>query len=197
MASLSANSIGHHQLTGRRQARGDQPRAAECRALPSASLDRAPILSQSVKSAVRVHQLAIPLAGLEFLEGLAIQLSRPLPRQAAVHRAVCVSWAESHTLYDFLPLQPTAPRTALALLAGQSVEGMTRERSLSRLPTSNCAYVGETQVSQDQALQKARLFCKSYDLQLALGRNDCRRFCKELVQHLLGTSMHLDYMQWP
>ena len=144
-----------------------------------------------------MHQLALPLAGLEVLEDLANQLGRPLPRQAAVHRAVCVSGADSNTVYDFLPLHPTAPRTALALLSGQSVEGLTRERSLSRLPTRNCEYLGEAEVSQDQALQKARLFCKSYDLQLALGRNDCWRFCEELVQQLLGTSMQLDLMQWP
>lgn len=137
--------------------------------------------------AVRIHQLALPLVGLEFLETLADQLGKPLPRQAAVHRAICISCEETHTVFDFLPRNPTAPRTALAMLSGKPVGGVTRERLLTRLPNRNCTDLGQASVSCNEALRKAQTFSQMYDLGLVLGKNDCRTFCELLAAQLLDT----------
>ena len=132
-----------------------------------------------------ISQLALPLVGLEFLEALAGQLGRALPQQAAMHRAICVSCGQSHTLFDFLPESPTQPGTAFTLLSGKSVKGVARERALLRLPRHNSAKLGHTCFSHEQSLHIAREFCKSYSLTLSLRTNDCKTFSDSLAQQLL------------
>ena len=132
-----------------------------------------------------ISQLALPLVGLEFLEALAGQLGRSLPQQAAMHRAICVSCGQSHTLFDFLPECPTEPGTAFTLISGKSVKGVIRERALLRLPRHNSAKLGHTHCSHEQSLHIAREFCQSYSLALSLRTNDCRTFSELLAQQLL------------
>ena len=54
----------------------------------------------------------------------------------------------AYTVFDFLPERPRAPDTALTLLTGGKVPGVTRERQLRRLPQRRCALVGEALPAQ-------------------------------------------------
>ncbi len=62
---------------------------------------------------MRVHVAAVPLVGFE---AMAKRLGRLYPDQLALHTLVVLQRADgSCTAYDFLPLQPTSPATAVRL----------------------------------------------------------------------------------
>ena len=69
-----------------------------------------------------VYLLRTPLLGWEVVEAA---LGPLYPRQLALHEAI-VLWTPADSIckaYDFLPEEPTHPRTAQALLLGGSVPG--------------------------------------------------------------------------
>lgn len=70
---------------------------------------------RAVARQATVYLVALPLVGLEAVDPV-------LPRAAAAHRALAVEDpAGGFTLWDFLPVSPTAPATAAQLLAGGAV----------------------------------------------------------------------------
>ena len=91
----------------------------------------------SASAAAQIHSLALPLVGLEALEHV-------LPRATAAHRALALEQPQAGhwQLYDFLPAEPLAPATAITLLFGGSVKGVTRIRQLSRLPRGRSVQLG-------------------------------------------------------
>lgn len=161
----------------------------------------------------QVYVATTPLIGWEAWE---TTLQHRFPDALARH---CMVLVKTHTttdvtVFDFLPVTPTAPATAARLLSGTSVQGNLRERKLSKLPNRRCWLVGEatqlavSRVATDicdtwqfdcaplstcssslQAVEAARQFNTSYDSQLRLARNDCRNHSAALVRHLTGHSL--------
>ncbi len=67
------------------------------------------------------------------------------PQTPTSQRPICLQIIR---VFDFLPERPTSPETALRLLAGGSVKGVTRERQLRRLPRRRCFLIAESTSSQ-------------------------------------------------
>lgn len=92
-----------------------------------------------------IHVAALPLVGWE---GLQTALGDKYPDELALHCMVVVQTGASVTVFDYLPESPKSPLVAAALLAGRSVRGVTRERTLSRLPLRRCWLVGPSKSEQ-------------------------------------------------
>ncbi|MCJ1423035.1 hypothetical protein MMC29_000916 [Sticta canariensis] len=90
----------------------------------------------------RVYVAALPLVGTEAVEGALKALGRSLPAPLALHRVVLI--------------QKPDQQATLALLAGASVEGVVRERHLSKLPSHNWDFVGYVKADQASTLAFAR-----------------------------------------
>ena len=73
----------------------------------------------------------------------AMSAATPLagPQLQISQRPTCL---QMYKVFDFLPEKPTSPETALRLLAGGRVKGLTRERHLRGLPRKNCFLVAQS-----------------------------------------------------
>jgi len=79
--------------------------------------------------------------------------------------------------FDFLPLEPTAPSTALSLASGGAAPGLVRCRTSLRRPSSTRSVaIGSTTKTAAALLQHAR----SHDTGLRLLQNDCWTFAASL-----------------
>ena len=100
-----------------------------------------------------VHVATLPLVGWE---GLQTAFEDSYPDELALHCMVVVQTGASVTMFDYLPEVPKSPLVAATLLAGRSVKGIIRERTLSRLPKKRCWLVAPSKTEQVVAF-----FCAS------------------------------------
>ena len=80
------------------------------------------------------------------------------------------------TDFDFLPLEPTAVATTLALLRGGTVPARTRVRSVADWQAPRGRAIGYT----SRAAEELRTFAALWPQKLALGRADCWTFAAAL-----------------
>lgn len=108
------------------------------------------------------------------------------PSWLRLHQAVIVAPPNAApVLFDFLPLEPTAPATAAALIGGRAVPGRIRQIDLPRssLEGEGAVLRGETTLSLDEL----RRWVSSYPCELALYGHDresnhCRTFTARFVE---------------
>lgn len=140
-----------------------------------------------------VYSCSCPLVGLEAAGDL---LGPAYP--AALEHAFLVTSCDSGsvvTAHDFLPLDPTAPATALALLSG-GAPGELRSRRLASVPRRRCRLVGSMLPaalgsSGESAAVAAAVaaFDATWETRLVLGRHDCRAYARELALELTGVDV--------
>lgn len=92
-----------------------------------------------------------------------------------------VQVAVGETVYDFLPKDPTAMSTTVALFTGNSVAGTVRSRALST-PASPPRWrlLGATKMQQPAVDQ----FVEQQTTELNLLSNSCWSFASRLVRHV-------------
>ncbi|CAK0784889.1 hypothetical protein CVIRNUC_008094 [Coccomyxa viridis] len=145
--------------------------------------------------AARVYIAATPLEGMERIDSMLGALGRSAQKLAALHTMTIIEEnidgeadAKTYTLFDFLPVNATAPATAASLLAGGKWPGLKRERQLRRKPAyRHQALVGEAIVPQ--AADAARRFNETWDPDIQLLRHDCHHHTAALVESLTGKSI--------
>ena len=88
--------------------------------------------------------------------------------------------------FDFLPEEPTNPRTLLELLRPDKgwTQGVVRMRRLPRKP-SGLRFIGSTVADPESA---AAVFNSSWDLRLRLFTHDCNTYAEQLLAHLMDSA---------
>ena len=126
-AALQQQQQRHQQHNQQRQRARRGARAAAARAAaPAATRAAAAAHDPTALPTGLVYRAECPLVGLEGLSDLlGPQLySSPLGSPLALHQFVVVATPEGGAVaYDYLPLEPQAPATALTLLSGGSGPG--------------------------------------------------------------------------
>ena len=139
-------------------------------------------------AATSVFLCSCPLVGLE----VAGELLGPAYPAALQHAFLVTACQSAVTAHDFLPLHPTAPATALALLAG-GAPGELRSRRLASVPRRRCRLLGCVRPellapgAESEAVEAVvAAFGATWDTRLVLGRHDCRAYALELGCLLTG-----------
>ncbi|KAF4359059.1 hypothetical protein G4B88_020603 [Cannabis sativa] len=95
-------------------------------------------------------------------------------------------------VYDFQPKDPENIFVALEVLSGRSIPGVVLIRNLSKLPRSNCWFVGSSKVN---ATAMACEFNKNWGTHLRVGHHDCRDYTNGLVEYLTGEKHVLERLK--
>ena len=147
----------------------------------------------------------VPLVGLEVL-GAALGESYPARLE---HALVLVRHPPSPgaangkgttTAYDFLPLDPLSPFTALPLVFGRGVPGEARTRPVRGVFPRRCWRVGVVRDSlasrgSDAVDEAARRFQSEWDTELTLRGNTCVEHVEAMAAFLVGESCSLEAMR--
>ena len=154
-----------------------------------------------------VFLLQTPLVGLEKL-GDVLQGGYPA---ALRHVGVLVASPRRTLLLDWLPAEPTAPRTALLLLSGNSVPAVLRSRALRagaapherwhralplglvRPELAGAGLLGESEADAelDAALRGWHDSCGDRWARVRLRDRNCRTYARELCSFLTGSQVVL------
>ncbi|EXC34934.1 hypothetical protein L484_020051 [Morus notabilis] len=95
-------------------------------------------------------------------------------------------------VYDFQPKDPESVYVALEALSGRPVSGVVLTRTLSKLPKNKCWFVGP---SKENAADKACEFNKNWEMNLRVGKHDCRDYTNGLVEFLTGEKYVLEHLR--
>ncbi|XP_074569258.1 uncharacterized protein LOC141825697 isoform X2 [Curcuma longa] len=94
--------------------------------------------------------------------------------------------------FDFQPQDPENLYALLAVLTQKHMPGVVLRRSLRRLPSTRCWFIG---FADSDAVDAADRFSKSWSTELIVGKHDCRHFANGLVECLTGEQHVLSYLQ--
>ena len=175
-------------------------------ASPAPQPGGAPRPAPTAGAPMNVYIAKVPLVGLEpFAERLPGLYPAPLwhlmvilgsstgPAAPGASGAGPSAGADDVQCFDFLPSNPTDPRTTAALVSGNAVPGDVRQRPLPRVPRARCWLVGPAVVPD--AVAEAELFQAQWDPQLRLITHDCRSHVEALTERLTGRTRVLQDMQ--
>ncbi|KAJ4826488.1 hypothetical protein Tsubulata_041177 [Turnera subulata] len=95
-------------------------------------------------------------------------------------------------VFDFQPKDPEDIFTAIAVLSGRAVPGTVLVRKLGKLPKNKCWFVGSSKVD---AVDVATKYSSNWDMNLRVGRHDCRDYTNGLVELLVGEKHVLERLR--
>ena len=108
--------------------------------------------------------------------------------QSVIVRSVGEGASPRPVCFDFLPVDPTAPQTAGALLLGRAVPGVVRRVELA--PTSLLDGDAVLRGTTRRSMAELERWASDFPPELALfgaGRNHCRDFVARFLEFASGT----------
>ncbi|CAA7023650.1 unnamed protein product [Microthlaspi erraticum] len=135
-----------------------------------------------------VYVAAVPLKAAAGPPQLVMSMAYSLNLKNLQHFMVLIKPSspirQEVIVFDFQPVNPESIESAILILSGKLIPGVVMQRKLKNVPRQKCWMVGSSK--ENDAMEMAIEFNKSWETDLRVGFHDCRHYTNELVQHLTG-----------